>query len=362
LFASLLDRAGPRWWRWWHSVSTPAFSGAYFDTGTIYDVLAYAFFWGAFAWYVSARRLGPVRGAGGLALPVCLLAAALDSKEVSVTLPVAVALYELVWHPPADWKIGGLWRWIGTEGRFAAIGFMFDVAFVAGKKYGSGSLWDLPAYHPHFSVAAYIHSLSHYLSGLLCKPLPVPSWQMSALLAMMAAIAALSRRRSLIWGIGFILVGILPLAFIPGRAGSAYLVPSVGWAVYCTSLLDWIVGALAGTRIWLQATVRTLFLVLLFGGLAPWQRSRIAIAGHAYLETDLRFLHYRDQIHELIPTPRKGARILLLADADGIENDDIEYLIRSLTAIHRSKRNARPSGQITKYKSTRSNMTTRSIG
>ncbi len=34
----------------------PACSSAYFDTGSIYDVLAFTFFWGAFALYVHTRR------------------------------------------------------------------------------------------------------------------------------------------------------------------------------------------------------------------------------------------------------------------------------------------------------------------
>lgn len=40
----------------------PTFSAAYFETGAIYDVLAYAFFWGAFALYVYLRRKGRVPG------------------------------------------------------------------------------------------------------------------------------------------------------------------------------------------------------------------------------------------------------------------------------------------------------------
>src|SRR5580693_805579 len=100
----------------------PAFSGAYFDTGPIYDVLAYALVWGAFAWYVTMRQAGCMPGAGKLALLLCLLAAALDAKEISVTLPVAVALYELVWHPPAAWTFPELRRWVCHEGRYAAIG------------------------------------------------------------------------------------------------------------------------------------------------------------------------------------------------------------------------------------------------
>lgn len=38
----------------------PTFSAAYFETGIVYDLLAYTFFWGAFALYVHMRRAGRV--------------------------------------------------------------------------------------------------------------------------------------------------------------------------------------------------------------------------------------------------------------------------------------------------------------
>jgi hypothetical protein len=41
-----------------------------------------------------------------------------------------------------------------------------------------------------------------------------------------------------------------------------------------------------------------------------------------------RFLRYRDQIHALIPAPRKGAHILLLSDADGRDDFGVYMLIR----------------------------------
>jgi len=41
-----------------------------------------------------------------------------------------------------------------------------------------------------------------------------------------------------------------------------------------------------------------------------------------------RFLNYENQIRALIPAPRKGARILLLSDADGPDAYDVHSLIR----------------------------------
>jgi hypothetical protein len=305
----------------------PMLVALYFDTGTIYDVLVYLFFWSAFAWYVHIRQRGHIPGPGGLVALLCLFAAALDSKEIAVLLPVTVALYELVWYPPLAWKPGALWRWIYREGRFAAMGAVFDVAFIIGKRYGPDSLWQVEAYRPHYSAAAYIQSLSHYLHELTYQPDLKPR-RMVMLLAAMLVIAVTSRRRCLIWAWAFVMVGVLPLAFIPDRAGFAYIVPSVGWAVYAAGLLDWLVDLIAAKRVQVRAAAQVLVLFLLAIFLAPWQRHWIVISGKAAHEMQHRFLRYQNQILALIPAPRPGAKILLLTDADGYADWDVYFLIR----------------------------------
>ncbi len=306
----------------------PGFSAAYFDTGTIYDILAYAFFWGGFALYVRFRHPGRLPGWGRLAGFLCLFAAALDAKEIAVSLPVAVGLYELVWHTPATLKPAELWRWIWHEGRLAVIGAAFDVAYIAGKRYGPDSLWEVGPYRPHYSVAAYFESLSHYLRQLIYKPVTISSWQIAVLLAAMAAVAAISRRRYLLWASGFIAVSVLPLAFIPGRGGFAYLVPSVGWAVYASGLLDWLLEKLAGRSIRARKAAQALVFFVLAVVLAPWQRNWIEMHGNAAHNMQGRDRRDIEQIRALIPNPRKGARILLLSDAHGADAYGVYLVMR----------------------------------
>jgi hypothetical protein len=254
--------------------------------------------------------------------------AALDAKEISVLLPLAVALYELVWHPPAYWKPSELWRWTWHEGRFAAIGGVAGVAYIVGKRYGPDSLWQVAAYQPHYSAGAYFESLSRYLGQLIYKPVTISSWQIAGLMVAMLAVAAITRRRCLLWGVGFIAVGVLPLAFIPGRGGFAYLVPSVGWAVYAGGLLDWLVESLTGRRARLRSAVQVVLFAALFVGLAHWQRTRIKMHAKAAHDEQAPFRRYIEQIHALIPAPRKGARILLLSDAEGRDDYDVYFVIR----------------------------------
>ena len=306
----------------------PAFAAAYLDTGTVYDVLVYLFFWGAFALYVRFRQAGRPLGWRGLALVFGLFVAALDAKEIAVSLPVAVGLYELVWHPPANWKLAELWRWIRQEGRFAAIGGLSDIAYIIGKRYGPNSLWEVGPYQPHYSVAIYFQSLSHYLRELIYKPVPISSRQIGVLLIAMLVAAAISRRRCLLWGVGFIAVGVLPLAFIPQRGGFAYLVPSVGWAVYVSGLLDWLLEKLAGRSLGARKAAQALVFAALVVVLTPWQRNWIEMHARAAHEMQARYLHYIEQIRALIPAPRKGAHILLLTDPDGRNDWDVYFVVR----------------------------------
>jgi len=293
----------------------PSFASAYFDTGTIYDILAYTFFWGGFALYVYFRRTDRPLGWGRLTLVFCMFVLALDTKEIAVSLPFAVGLYELAWHPRANWK-------------FAAIGGVADIAYILGKKYGPNSLWLAGPYHPHISVAAYFQSLSHYLAQLIYQPVTISRWGVAILLVAMLALAAITRRRCLLWGVGFIAVSVLPLAFIPGRDGFAYLVPSVGWAVYLSGLLDSLLELLTRRRIWLRSAVQAALLAALVITLAHWQRKWIEM--HAKAAHDIQGLYrgYIDQIHTLIPSPRKGAHILLLNDAGGRDDFDVLFVIR----------------------------------
>jgi hypothetical protein len=306
----------------------PTFGFAYFTTGNIYDILAYAFFWGGFALYVHFRQAGRPPGWRASALVFCLFVAALDAKEIAVSLPVAMGLYELIWHPPANWRLAELWRWTRLEGRFAAIGGLADVAYIVGKRYGPDSMWLQEAYHPHYSVAAYFESQAHYLRELIFYPLAISPGQTAGLLVAMLALAAVTRRRCLLWATGFIAVGVLPLAFIPLRGGSGYLVPSVGWAVYAAGLLDWVLESLTGKRAWLRSAVQVLVFASLVVVVAPWQRKWMETYATESHESQARYRGYIDQIHALIPAPREGARILLLSDAEGRDDWDVHFLMR----------------------------------
>src|SRR5579871_3106314 len=105
----------------------PSMYFLYFDTGAVYDVLAFTFYWGAFVLYLLLRREDRLPGWGGLAAVFALFVLALDSKEIAVSLPAAIGLYEWIWHPPAPRRPAHCWRWISREGRFPAIASLASI-------------------------------------------------------------------------------------------------------------------------------------------------------------------------------------------------------------------------------------------
>ncbi|MGO4882930.1 MAG: hypothetical protein ACLP59_19235 [Bryobacteraceae bacterium] len=305
----------------------PAFAPAFFEGGNIYDTLAYTFFWGGFALYVRFRQNGRPLSYGQLALLCGFLVAALDSKEIAVSLPVAVGLYELLWHPPANRHVRELRRWIWSEGRYALAGALLVAIYIIGKRYGAESLWQLGPYRPQVSTGAYLRSLAFYLDRLIYAPVKLSPWLVPALLAAALVLGIAARRRCLVWAAGFIAVSILPLSFIAPRGGTSYFVPSVGWAVLIAGFLEWLVRSLTGRRVWLRRTLQALLFATLAVILIPWQQKWMTIDANADHAEQQRFRTYIEQIHALIPAPRKGAHILLLSDVRERDEFDMVFLL-----------------------------------
>src|SRR5438552_99592 len=76
------------------------FSGSF-----IYDVLCGFFYFAALTYYVRIREQGVALRAGQLAIFLALYLCALNSKEMAVSLPVIVFIYEVLKYPRIhDWK------------------------------------------------------------------------------------------------------------------------------------------------------------------------------------------------------------------------------------------------------------------
>jgi hypothetical protein len=86
------------------------FNGLYFDTGFVFDVLCYFFYFAVFLIYLRIRQDDRYPGAGALAICCVLYICGLNSKEMALTLPLFLGLYEWLYHGPPAWRPRPLWR------------------------------------------------------------------------------------------------------------------------------------------------------------------------------------------------------------------------------------------------------------
>jgi hypothetical protein len=156
----------------------------------------------------------------------------------------------------------------------------------------------------------------------------------AALLAGSLVLAAVTRRRALLWAALFNLVGILPIAFIVARLGFAFYVPLAGWAVL-------LAGAVAlGTdfldarflakrkfhsglrRLALHAGVVVLLALIMIPRHVQVSHWRYGAAR----EKQERLRIWYREVRYLLPTFPRGARLLLLNEPTGL-NWNLHFLL-----------------------------------
>jgi hypothetical protein len=173
--------------------------------------------------------------ATGRTIAVLLLyVLALDSKEIAVTFPAALLLYELTAgrSTPSE-SLWNRWRTVLLSG-------LITIFFLLQKTSGPEALDKLPAYHPVPSIAAYFDAYAHYIADFTFlapqSVLPHLPWILGGCIGL----AVLTKNRILLWAALFNVVAILPIAFIPPRDGFAFEVPLAGWAIYLAILISWL--------------------------------------------------------------------------------------------------------------------------
>ncbi len=223
----------------------------------VFDVLCFTFYFLAFTYYVSRRscgvRLSWKQAATFLLLYVC----ALDSKEMAVTLPVMVLIYEAIWHPPAPLSFAAAARWLRNEALPALIAGSMTLVYILGKFFGSDSLVKLEAYRPVFTWSRYWESTTRFVNTIFYAPGLAPFGPVGVVLlaAILLGIAWRSRQKYLLLMWFFIWIAPLPITFIPGRGGACLYIPLAAWAVIGVTLFLWLCSALAGSRVWMAVLV-----------------------------------------------------------------------------------------------------------
>ncbi len=209
----------------------PRLANLAFVGSFIYDVLCGFFYFAALAYYVHIRErnmsLRPRQLLAFLALYVC----ALNCKEMAVTLPVIILIYEVLKaHCPANWK--EVFRWFSSFAKPSLIAGLLTLLYIYGKTHGRGSLAILDPYRPRYSWHNFVTSNAKFVAELLFAGHEIKPVTLLLLWTGVFTYAFLRRDRMLKLMAFWVVIVPLPIAFIlPFRGDAPLYLVLFGWAM-----------------------------------------------------------------------------------------------------------------------------------
>ncbi len=290
----------------------------YFDTGFTCDVLGYLFYFATFLFYLRIRQAGRSPRVWETVVLVLLFICALNAKEIAVTLPPVILIYELIWNPPLSRRPRELARYAIRDGRTSLIFGMFVLALIIGRSVGPNSLMLNEAYRPVLTWERFMLTGGTFLMYAMDEKNPWSPWAVFGLWAGMGAIAWFSRQRDLRFAWAYIMVSPLPVAFILPRGTPQYYVPWFGWMFFGAILLvrpiQYITGRLLPAWPSIPRLRGALLLAVLIAVRYPYYK-RFGFEGvYSITQESSALQQAAVELRQLRPQMKPGARVLLLKD------------------------------------------------
>ena len=230
------------------------FSGSF-----IYDALCGFFYFAALTYYVHIREKGLLLRRTQWVVFLALYICALNFKEMAVTLPVVILIYELLKYAH-DLERPRFFRWILHEALPALIAGAITAIYCYNRIYGPGFAGNFTAavaeyrsgpaglpswliaalelYTPHYSWRRFTESNVYFASELfyLVPNHVLTGGMLLAIWALLFAYAFLRRDRMLQLMAFWVVITPLPLAFISPRGGGRLYILLFGWAMIFAKL------------------------------------------------------------------------------------------------------------------------------
>jgi dolichyl-phosphate-mannose-protein mannosyltransferase len=292
------------------------FMPLYFDTGHSYDVTCYFFYFLTFQFYIWIRSHGRVLRWRELGILSVLYVCALNCKEMATTLPVSLLLYEWLYHGLPLRSPGRLWKWATSYGRPVLITSLLTLAFMFGRATGGGLL-SSPLFQPVFSWDRFMSTSRAFLTELFSQRSTVPTAVVLVTWIGLYFIAWATRSRTLKFAWLFIMLSVIPVAFIPTRGAGRYYISYFGWVLYAATALS------DGSRWYLRklphlqhfANSRPVLLFLSVSAFMYWVNTRSSWSEVWNVSREgEQYRSIVQQLHQLRPTMRPGSRVLFLDD------------------------------------------------
>lgn len=298
----------------------PRLANLVFVTAFIFDVLCSLFYFAALAWYVAVREgdrpLGWWQLAGCFALYIC----ALNSKEMAVTLPVIVLVYEVLkyYHTERPEKFVS---WIRRYAMPALVAGVIALIYLYQKTYGPGGVITkapgMEMYIPHYTWQAFSTSNSNFIAQfyfLFSKPRS----SVVALLCSWAAVflyAFLRRDRALQLMAFWVVITPLPLAFVAPRGGGPLVIVLFGWTMVLAKIVADLSQLLAKRALLGRVSVRAARVALTLTvaiGLGVYIERHNSLLASSWLRIGSKEARLISAFRALGLQPKPGSRILLV--------------------------------------------------
>jgi hypothetical protein len=293
----------------------------YYSTGTIYELLCFAFYLGALLYYLRIRQAGKLLAGWQWAIFLGLYICALNSKELAVTLPLSVACYEWLWHrPPRGLRAAA--GWLAREGRGVLLTSLITLPYVVGKLTGPDSLTANPAYRPAISASRYLHTFHLYLNVLFYQEHFFRDANTILLVAAMLGVAAWRRSRPLLFAWCFVLFSVLPFIFVPHYSGFFLYLPMVGWWLFAAT------GLVMLRRKFARAIPPAVLFLVLALALFPLHSRESRKSMRVFTSADLPTTEMIAELRRVQPTLRPGGHLYFQSDPFPSQSFSLVFLVR----------------------------------
>jgi hypothetical protein len=305
-----------------------------FGGSFIYDVLCGLFYFAALTYYVRIREKGLALRPGQVAIFLALYVCAFNSKEMAVSLPLIVFIYEALKCPRLDdWKQFAWRNWSAAVP--ALIGSLVTAIFIYAKLNSPNSLAHLQAYRPVYSWHRFTVTNAHFINDLFYHSASRIGRAVLVVWPVLFLYAFWRRDRLLQLMAFWVVITPLPLAFIPARGGPMLYVVLFGWAMIIARVLEDLIGfvgrllALSEPRTTMLRTLATAIVAVALAVFTQWQSHRFDQT-RGLVSSGQKSLHVIQALRSLNLHPSPGSTILLKPETRFYQNGYYPLFVASL--------------------------------
>ena len=288
------------------------FIDVWFNFGAVYELLSFTFMFASLHCYLSYRR-NFVHPRRFYWLSFVFFVAALNAKEMAVTIPLVIGLFELLYRMTSD----DFWTRMRQLSVRMLPFLMVGTFYTIGKIFAEGSRWsENPLYRFQFDFTFY-RNLGAHLSQLLYNSVELTGLALFVALVVSLGLALILHNRHMLFGWGFFLITLLPVLALPRSWGLFLYIPVVGLGLYL-SVLGWEVVQAVRLRFpllekksWVPKIAPILSLILLLLVLGALHHQSFAKTRSRFLNKSASVRTFSEELRRKIPEIAPGTALIV---------------------------------------------------